>query len=332
MLLAGDIGGTKTKLAIYADETGRRPLVEATFPSGQYSGLEAIARKLLAQVNLPEPVKHATFGVAGPVVNHKATITNLPWVMDERQLAEALHVPSVVILNDLEAIAYAIPFLEAADLCTLNAGQAVREGAIAAIAPGTGLGEAFLTWDGSRYLAHTSEGGHADFAPTNDLEIDLLRYLFTHLKHVSFERVCSGSGIPNIYKFLKESSRVKESPEIAGQLAAASDHTPIIFDAALKENAPDELCFETINTFVSILSAEAGNLALKVLATGGVYLGGGIPPRILPLLEGERFMQAFRNKGRFSGLLGRMPVHVILNPKIALLGAACHGFEMPKSS
>jgi glucokinase len=328
MLLAGDIGGTKTNLAIYADETGRRPLTEATFPSGQYSGLEAIVREFLARVNLPEPVKHATFGVAGPVVNHKATITNLPWVMDERQLAEDLRIPSVVLLNDLEAIANAIPFLEATDLCTLNEGQAVREGAIAVIAPGTGLGEAFLTWDGSKYLAHTSEGGHADFAPTNDLEIDLLRYLFAHLKHVSFERVCSGSGIPNIYKFLKESGRAKESPEVARQLAAASDHTPIIFDAALRENAPDQLCFETINTFVSILSAEAGNLALKVLATGGVYLGGGIPPRILPLLENRGFMQAFQRKGRFTKLLGQMPVHVILNPKIALFGAACHGFGM----
>jgi glucokinase len=328
MLLAGDIGGTKTNLAIYADEAGRRPLTEATFPSGQYSGLEAIVREFLARVNLPEPVKHATFGVAGPVVNHRATITNLPWVMDERQLAEDLRIPSVVLLNDLEAIANAIPFLEAADLCTLNEGQAVPEGAIAVIAPGTGLGEAFLTWDGSKYLAHTSEGGHADFAPTNDLEIDLLRYLFAHLKHVSFERVCSGSGIPNIYKFLKESGRANESPELARQLAAASDHTPIIFDAALRENAPDQLCFETINTFVSILSAEAGNLALKVLATGGVYLGGGIPPRILPLLENRRFMQAFQRKGRFTELLGKMPVHVILNPKIALFGAACHGFGM----
>ncbi|MFL5653980.1 MAG: glucokinase [Ktedonobacteraceae bacterium] len=325
MLLAGDIGGTKTNLAIYSDETGRRPLVEATFPSGKYPGLEAIVREFLARVNLPEPVKHATFGVAGPVVNHRATITNLPWVMEETQLGEALHIPSVVLLNDLEAIAYAVPYLEAADLCTLNAGQAVSEGAIAVIAPGTGLGEAFLTWDGSKYLAHTSEGGHADFAPSNELEINLLRNLFTRFKHVSFERVCSGSGIPNIYKFLKESGYAPESPDLAERLAAASDLTPIIFDAALKEDTPDELCVATLNTFVSILGAEAGNLTLKVLATGGVYLGGGIPPRILPFLEDGRFMQAFQRKGRFTEMLGRVPVHVILNPKIALFGAACHG-------
>ncbi len=327
MLLAGDIGGTKTHLAIYSNETGRRPLVEATFPSGQYPGLEAIVREFLARINLPEPVDHASFGVAGPVVNHGATITNLPWVMKETQLEEDLHIPSVVLLNDLEAIAYAIPYLEAADLCTLNAGQPVSEGALAVIAPGTGLGEAFLTWIGSKYLAHTSEGGHADFAPTNDLEIDLLRYLFARFKHVSFERVCSGRGIPNIYKFLKDSGHANESADLAGRLAAASDLTPIIFDAALRENAPDELCVATVNTFVSILGAEAGNLALKVLATGGVYLGGGIPPRILSFLENGRFMQAFQRKGRFTELLGRVPVHVILNPKIALLGAASHGLE-----
>ena len=325
MLLAGDIGGTKTNLALYSDETGPRPLVEATFPSAKYPGLEAIVREFLARVNLPEPVKHATFGVAGPVVNHHATITNLPWVMEETQLGEALHIPSVVLLNDLEAIAYAVPYLEAADLCTLNAGQAVSEGAIAVIAPGTGLGEAFLTWDGSKYLAHTSEGGHADFAPSNELEINLLRSLFTRFKHVSFERVCSGSGIPNIYKFLKESGYAPESPDLAERLAAASDLTPIIFDAALKEDAPDKLCVATLHTFVSILGAEAGNLTLKVLATGGVYLGGGIPPRILSFLEDGRFMQAFQRKGRFTEMLGRIPVHVILNPKIALFGAACHG-------
>ncbi len=325
MLLAGDIGGTKTNLAIYSDETGPRPLVEATFPSGKYPGLEAIVREFLARVNLPEPVEHATFGVAGPVVNHRATITNLPWVMEETQLGEALHIPSVVLINDLEAIAYAVPYLEAADLCTLNAGQAVPEGAIAVIAPGTGLGEAFLTWDGSKYLAHTSEGGHADFAPSNELEINLLRNLFTRFKHVSFERVCSGSGIPNIYKFLKESGYAPESPDLAERLAAASDLTPIIFDAAFKEDAPDKLCVATVNTFVSILGAEAGNLTLKVLATGGVYLGGGIPPRILSFLEDGRFMQAFQRKGRFTEMLGRIPVHVILNPKIALFGAACHG-------
>ena len=329
MLLAGDIGGTKINLAVYEHATElQKPLVEATFPSSQYPSLEALVRDFLTQYTLK--VDRASFGVAGPVVNHQATITNLPWVMDETQLQEALHIPSVRLLNDLEAIAHAVPFLGPDDLRTLNVGQPVRGGAIAVIAPGTGLGEAFLTWERSKskYQSHTSEGGHADFAPSNALEIELLRYLFDHFTHVSFERVCSGRGIPNIYKFLKESGYAEESPALAEQLVQAADLTPIIFEGALNAGAPDALCVATLNTFVSILGAEAGNLALKVLATGGVYLGGGIPPRILSLLEEGHFMQAFQRKGRFTDLLGHVPVHVILNPKIALLGAAYHGLEM----
>ncbi len=326
MLLAGDIGGTKTTLAIYSHGTARQlPFIEATFPSGHYASLETIINQFLSDLKLPEPIDLAYFGVAGPVVDRRATITNLPWNMEEAQLEQVLHIPSVHLLNDLEAIAHAVPLLGPADVSTLNAGKAVPHGAIAVIAPGTGLGEAFLTWDGSKYLAHTSEGGHADFAPSNELEIDLLRSLFTRYKHVSFERVCSGKGIPNIYNFLKESGYAKESSELAELLATAADLTPIIFNAALRADEPDELCIATLNTFVSILGAEAGNLALKVLATGGVYLGGGIPPRILSLLEKGKFMQAFRRKGRFTELLSHIPVHVIFNPKIALLGAASAG-------
>jgi glucokinase len=326
MLLAGDIGGTKTTLAIYPHGTARQlPFIEATFPSGHYASLETIINQFLSDLKLPEPIDLAYFGVAGPVVDRRATITNLPWNMEEAQLEQVLHIPSVHLLNDLEAIAHAVPLLGPADVSTLNAGEAVPQGAIAVIAPGTGLGEAFLTWDGSRYLAHTSEGGHADFAPSNELEIELLRSLFTRYKHVSFERVCSGKGIPNIYNFLKESGYAKESRELAERLATAEDPTPSIFNAALSADEPDELCIATLNTFVSILGAEAGNLALKVLATGGVYLGGGIPPRILSLLEKGKFMQAFRRKGRFTELLSHVPVHVILNPKIALLGAASAG-------
>ncbi len=326
MLLAGDIGGTKTNLAVFSHEARWRvPLAEETFPSAQYPSLEALVREFLSHIDLP--VDHASFGVAGPVVAHRATITNLPWVMEETQLSQALNIPSVRLLNDLDAIAHAVPYLESTDLHTLNVGQPVPEGAIAVIAPGTGLGEAFLTWDGSHYQAHTSEGGHADFAPTNALEIDLLRYLLERFPHVSFERVCSGRGIPNIYAFLKDRDYAEESPDLAKQLATADDRTPIIFNAALSEEAPSELCIATLNAFVSILGAEAGNLALKVLATDGVYLGGGIPPRILSFLENGRFMQAFLHKGRFSGLLAHVPVHIILSPNVALLGAARHGFE-----
>jgi glucokinase len=326
VLLAGDIGGTKTNLALFSREAGpRAPLAEATFPSGRYPSLEALAQEFLAQVDLS--ADWASFGVSGPVVGGQAEITNLPWVMDEMQLAGVLGLSSVCLLNDLDAIAHAVPFLEPADLYTLNAAEPAPGEAIAIIAPGTGLGEAFLTWDGSRYEPQASEGGHADFAPTTPFEIGLLRYLLERFEHVSCERVCSGRGLPNIYAYLKDSGYAEEPAWLGDQLATADDPTPIIVNAALDREAPCELCVATLNAFVSILGAEAGNLALRVLATGGVYLGGGIPPRILPALESGLFMQAFRRKGRLSDLMARIPVHVILNPKVALLGAAYHGLE-----
>lgn len=326
MLLAGDVGGTKTILALFSPEMGWRvPYVEETFQSARYASLEALVREFLAKYNFP--VERASFGVAGPVVAGHATITNLPWVMEEAQLQQELHLPSVRLLNDLDAIAHTVPFLEGNDLYTINEGQPVSKGSLAVVAPGTGLGEAFLTWNSSRYHAHTSEGGHADFAPTNQLEIELLRYLMARFPHVSFERVCSGKGIPNIYAFLRDGGYAEEPVGLAEQLAAAQDRTPIIVSNAVDEENACKLCVETLNTFVSILAAEAGNLALKVWATGGVYIGGGIPPRILSYLERERFMQAFTHKGRLTQMLANVPVHVILNPKVGLLGAAWHGFE-----
>ncbi len=326
MLLAGDIGGTKTNLAIFSPERGaREPVAQKIYPSGQYPSLEAIVQEFLGSVHVP--VERASFGVAGPVVNGHATITNLPWVMDEQQLQERLHIGRVRLLNDLAAIAHAVPFLQPADLRTLNAGQPVQHGPLAVIAPGTGLGEAYLTWETSRYHPHTSEGGHTDFAPTNEQQIGLLRYLLARYDHISFERVCSGLGIPNLYTYLRDTGYAPEPAWLAQKLASADDLTPVIVKAALDENMPCELCSATLALFVSILGAEAGNLALKVLATGGVYLGGGIPPRILPLLEKGQFMQAFTHKGRFAELLHRMPVQVILHPEVALLGAAYHGFE-----
>jgi glucokinase len=283
-------------------------------------------REFLDQTDVS--VERATFGVAGPVVGGRATITNLSWVIDEAELQLALNLSTVRLLNDLEAIGYGVPFLEPEDLHTLNEGQAVPGGAIAVIAPGTGLGEAFLTWDGTRYRSHATEGGHAGFAPTNDRQVGLLRYLLDRFDHVSYERVCSGMGLPNIYAYLKDSGYAEEPPWLARELAAADDPTPVIVNAALDSKRPCELCVATLNVFVSILGAEAGNLALKVLATGGVYVGGGIPPRILSTLERGPFMESFRSKGRFSDLMSRMPVHVILNPKVALLGAACHGLGL----
>lgn len=329
MLLAGDIGGTKTILAVYAPgKPPRVPVAEKTFPSARYANLESLVREFLSDVDLK--VDRAAFGVAGPVVAGRVTTTNLPWQIDEDYLRQSLSLSSVHLLNDLEAIAQAIPLLKGRDLRTVNKGRLVPRGAIALIAPGTGLGEAFLVWDGSRYRAYPSEGGHVGFAPTNRLEAELLQYLRDRRRfdHVSYERVCSGLGIPTIYAFLKDQGHIEEPAWLTDRLTGADDPTPIIVSAALDKERMSELCMATLNMFVSILGAEAGNLALKVLATGGVYVGGGIPPRILPALEDGRFMEAFVRKGRMSAHLARMPVKVILNPKAGLLGAACRGLEM----
>ncbi len=326
MLLAGDIGGTKTNLAIYSPDQGPRiPLVEATFPSDEYPSLQAIALEFLSRTQYK--VKWASFGVAGPVVDGHVKTTNLPWEMDETELRQALNLEKVFLLNDLESVANAIPRLESEDIYTLNAGRRVETGAIAVIAPGTGLGEGFLTWDGGHYRAFPSEGGHTDFGPSNETEIELLRFLMKRYEHVSYEWVCSGMGIPNIYDFFKASGLATEPDWLREKLEAADDPTPIIVNAALQDDKGCELCEATLNTFVSVLGAEAGNLALKLLATGGVYLGGGIPPRILPALRDGRFMKAYLRKGRFANLLERMPVHVILNAKAGLLGAAGYGLE-----
>jgi len=326
MLLAGDIGGTKTNLAVFSSETGwRKPFAEAIYTNVNYPDFESLLHDFLAQHDFP--IDRASFGVAGPIVAGQATITNLPWMMDEQRLQTVFQIPSVRLLNDLDAIAHAVPHLESQDLYTLNEGQAVSGGAIAVIAPGTGLGEAFLTWDGSHYQAHTSEGGHADFAPANTFQLELLRYLMLRFPHVSFERVCSGKGIPNIYDYLNDSGYAEEPQWLAEQLASTLDRSPIIVNNALDQENACEICVATLNTFVTILASEAGNLALKVLSTGGVYIGGGIPPRILSYLQDNHFMQAFTHKGRFTQMLAQMPVHVILNPQVALLGAAIHGFE-----
>ncbi|UCH08394.1 MAG: glucokinase [Deltaproteobacteria bacterium] len=331
MLLAGDIGATKTNLGIYSPEKGaREPLVESTFPSPEYPSLETLAREFLDSADVT--VDSASFGVAGPVIKGQAKTTNLPWVIDEVQLRKTLHLNSVRLLNDLEAIAYGVPIVGPEDLHTLNEGAAILGGTLAIIAPGTGLGEAFLTWNRTRYQAHASEGGHADFGPTSPIELDLLQYLHDKFGHVSYERICSGQGLPNIYAFLKDRGYAVEQDWLAEQLKAGDDPTPVIVNAALDKERPCELCIAAIRIFVSVLGAEAGNLALKVLATGGVYLGGGIPPHIIPALEDKDFMESFTGKGRFSELLSRIPVHVIMNPKIALIGAAYYGLELLQQS
>jgi glucokinase len=326
LLLAGDIGATKTTLAIVSAKAGpRSPLAEVTFPSARYSSLETLVHDFLAAARLN--VDRASFAVAGPVVAGRAQLTNLPWMIDEAELAKDLNLRSIELLNDVQATAYAVPALEPNELHILNEGQPEPQGNVAVIAPGTGLGEGFLTWEGSSYRAHASEGGHVDFAPSNELEIELLRYLQERVEHVSYEWVCSGLGLPHIYAFLKESGHAREPLWLAERLTSAEDPTPLIVNAALDPDESCKLCVATLDLFISVLGAEAGNLALKVLATGGVYLGGGIPPRILPGLANRKFMEAFQRKGRRTDLLAQMPVQVILNPKAALLGAAQYGLE-----
>jgi glucokinase len=325
VLLAGDVGATKTILGIYSAEKGpHQPLAEGTFFSSRYPSLVALASEFLSQTKLD--VKHATFGVAGPVVHGKAAGTNLSWIVDEADLKKQLKLKSAFLLNDVEATAHAVPLLDSIDLYCLNKGEQVQGGTMAVIAPGTGLGEAFLTWSGTRYHAHASEGGHTDFAPANPLEHGLLQYLRDQGGHVSYENVCSGVGLPSLYRYLRDSGRAEEPPWLAEHLAHTDDPTALIVTTALEDKAG--LCTETLKLFVSILGAAAGNLALTVMATGGVYLGGGIPPRIISALDNGPFMKAFCHKGRLSQMMVRIPVSVILNAKGALIGAAAKGLAL----
>lgn len=324
ILLAGDIGGTKIDFAVYSQEMGLgKPLAEATVRSADYPGLESAAVEFVASAGAH--IDQAVFGVAGPVVQGRVTGTNLPWELDERSLAQALGVQSVTLLNDLQAIANAVPRLPAEYLSTINAGQVQPGGALAVVAPGTGMGQAFLTWENGRYRAHPSEGGHTSFGPNSDLEMALLAFMRRRYGHVSVERVCSGRWMPGLYEFLRDEGHAPESPWLAEQIAAAEDPTPIIVGAGLDRDRPCELCRMAVDLFVRILGAAAGNLGLTVMATGGVYLAGGMSPRLLPALLKGSFLKAFTSKGRLSYLVERMPVHVVTHPQPGLYGAAAFG-------
>ncbi|MBN1615209.1 MAG: glucokinase [Deltaproteobacteria bacterium] len=319
MLLAGDIGGTKSRLAIFADRSDpRRPLAEEILTSADYPGIEALIRAFLDRTTLT--ADRACLAIAGPVLHNWASVTNLPWVAEAETLCRAFGFRSVRLLNDIAATARAVPLLQPREIHTLCSGEPDEQGTVAVIAPGTGLGEAFLICRGTERLEHASEGGHADFAPVNALESELLDELRKALDHVSYERLCSGPGIGRLYRFLKEQAPEKEPSWLAQRLAGTDDPAPVIVDAALQDQSA--LCIRTVDLFCSILGAEAGNLALKVLSTGGVFIGGGIAPKILPFLEQGAFLAAFRQKGRMGGLLLRMPVYVILSERAALIGAA----------
>lgn len=322
MLLAGDIGGTKTVLALFSAESGpHQPFHLTRYTNRDFRSLEDIIESFLEKTRTSPAL--VTIGVAGPVTNGRVNVTNLPWVVDAQNIRELTNDTPTQLLNDLESIAYSIPILRDEDLTPIKAGQREERGPIAVIAPGTGLGEAFLFWDGLKYQPIPSEGGHTDFAPATLLELELLAHLFTKMRHVSYERVCSGLGIPNLYDFFLDTEKYGEPAWLKDKMAGEPDRTPVIVQTALEGRA--EICVATLNLFMAILGSEAGNLVLQVLATGGVYLGGGIPPRILPFLKGDPFLEAFTRKGRFSDLLMRVPVDVITNGQAALFGAANYG-------
>lgn len=318
MILAGDIGATNTRLALFAKEEGElRRVVAETFPSRHYANLDVIVQQFMTSYAVT--ISAACFGVAGPVQHGRCETTNLAWVVDAAVLASILKGAQVWLINDLEATAHGIAMLTAQDWLALNGGAPDAVGNRAVIAAGTGLGEAGLHWDGKAYDPFACEGGHTDFAPRNELEIELLRYLLARFAHVSYERLLSGPGLRTLYQFFRDTGRGVEPPWLTEELAQR-DPAAVITQTALAEK--NELCVRAVNLFVSLYGAEAGNLALKVMATGGVYIGGGIALKMLPKLREPGLLEAFFAKGRMRPLLEAMPVRVIINPHVALFGAA----------
>jgi glucokinase len=327
LLLAGDIGGTKTVLALVAESGGSARIVaEAVFPSREYASLVAVVDAFRARH--PGAIGRAAFSVAGPVIGGEAHITNLPWCLDAARLAEALGVADVLLVNDLQATAYALPHLRPDQVTPLLEGDARPGGTCAVVALGTGLGEALLVPGTNGWVALPTEGGHTDFAPRSALQRRLLAELQKVHDHVSYERVCSGNGIATLYGFLAARAPGPTPPALAARLAAGGDVTPALVQAGLDPAGGCPVCRRTLRLLASILGAEAGNAALRGLATGGVYLGGGIPPRILPVLRGRAFREGFLRKGPMSRLMEGIPVYVILEPRAALLGAARYGLAM----
>jgi len=319
--LAGDIGGTKTHLALFSFQNNLlKSEVQKTFPSQKYSGLEPVLEEFLGAGEYS--IGRASFGIAGPLVDGKVKAPNLDWIVDPVSIAKTLKLPSVSLLNDLEAAAYGISTLESHEFLTLNEGVIRRPGNKVLIAAGTGLGETIIFDDGKNYYPLASEGGHADFAARDEREIELLRYLIGRFGHVSYERVVSGPGLANIYDFLKEKAGFAVPGPFAEEIAAAEDRSPLIAQAALA--GEPEIAVKALDLFVSSYGAEAGNLALKAKAIGGVYVGGGIAPKMIDKLKSGTFMQAFKDKGRYRDLVSSIPVYVVLNEKAALRGAAYH--------
>lgn len=311
MILAGDIGGTNTRLCLF--ENGKSVGEEKKFPSQKFQSLEEIIAEFLGQ----RKVAKGCFGVAGPVREGKCKITNLSWEIDEKRIAKELGIESVHLLNDLEANAYGLRAIERKDFFLLHEGKEQR-GNQALIAAGTGLGEAGLIWNGKEHLPFACEGGHVGFSPRDDLEIELFLFLRKKFGHVSFERVVSGPGLHNIFQFLVETGKETLSQDVKDAMNS-SDPSKIISEWGI--SGKDRACKRALDWFISIYGAEAGNMALKFLSLGGFFVGGGIAPKIIDALKLGAFHQAFIDKGRFKELLETIPIRVVLNDNAALLGA-----------
>jgi glucokinase len=329
MILAGDVGGTKVHLALYSFEQGAlRHVRDQKFPASQYPDLQSVVREFLntkdSSQSSREHIDAACFGVPGPARKNVIQLTNLPWTLDSRQLARDLKIEHLFLINDLEANGYGIAELNPDQILVLSEGDSSQLGNRALVAAGTGLGEGFLIWDGKTHIPMASEGGHADFGPRTELEIELLQYLRADPDndgHVSWERVCSGIGLKNIYTFFRDKKKMEESPALRQRMQQEDPNAVI---GELGQSGENELCATVLDTFVSIYGAEAGNLALKVLAHGGVYIGGGIAPKILKKMKDGTFMHAFCDKGRMHDLVSQMPVRIILESRAALMGAAAY--------
>ncbi|HEX4155755.1 MAG TPA: glucokinase [Acidobacteriaceae bacterium] len=331
MILAGDVGGTKVHLALYNFDEGRlAPVRDEKFPAGDFACLDDVIKSFLApdetggKDDVREQIVACCFGCPGPVRDGRLKLTNLPWTLDARDLQKSLGIEHIFLINDLEANGYGIPELAPEKVFTLHAGDPSSIGHRGLIAAGTGLGECLLIYDAKtgRHIPIASEGGHCDFAPRNDREIALLQYLRKKLNgRVSYERVIAGIGIRSVYEFLRDDQKLEE-PQWLRDRIAGEDPNAVISQCA--EDGSSPLCLETMKIVSAVYGSETGNIALKVLATGGMYVGGGIAPKMLKLLESGGFIEAFLDKGRLSPLLQTIPVRVILDDTCALLGAAAY--------
>lgn len=322
MYIVGDIGATKTNIVVVDSFHGKfKPIFEQSYVSKNYDSLRTIVKKIIEEdINKSSVhIQGACFGVAGPVKNGKCEATNLPWIIDSKKIAEVVGIKAedVHLLNDLEAAAYGIDLIEEKDIYVLNKGNPQKNGTRCLISAGTGLGESIIIWDGKKYKPIPTEGGHTDFAPRSKIEIDLLSYLMNKYGRVSYERILSGPGLLNVYNFFRE-TQYDEAPVWLLERFKNEDPSAVISELGMEKK--DECCEKSIELFVSVYGAEAGNLALKSLATGGVYIGGGIAPKILGKIKEGAFMQSFTNKGRLSVMVAQMPVKVLLNSKLPLFG------------